>query len=373
MFTLESAAQVRRFVRLRAASGILVLILGGAAAAGCTTHVAMALTSDTSACRQTTTSGDGVDSTVRWLTSNAGADRARLSAWCDTVGPAVVARPSDPLSAASADELAVVSWNTHVGGGDLDRLVADLRAGTLSAGRPAQHFVLLLQEVFRSGSDVPGFVAPDAPVPHRIAERTPSGSRDDIVASANRLGLSLYYVPSMRNGRLPAREDRGNAILSTLPLSDLEAIELPLEGQRRVAVGATVGGVTRTGAPWRLRVSSAHFDARLGARRLWWLMAPAARARQAQSLLSTLPSDIPIIVGGDFNTWLGTIEPTHGRMLRAFANTPLGPSVGTLKGLALRLDRLFFRLPRRWTADYTRLDDAYGSDHYPLLGTVRLN
>ena len=40
--------------------------------------------------------------------------------------------------------------------------------------------------------------------------------------------------------RASLTEDRGNAILSTLPLSDLTAIELPLESQRRVALQATV-------------------------------------------------------------------------------------------------------------------------------------
>ena len=45
----------------------------------------------------------------------------------------------------------------------------------------------------------------------------------------------------MRNGRPPQTdEDRGNAILSTEPLADLTAIELPFEQQRRVAVAATL-------------------------------------------------------------------------------------------------------------------------------------
>ena len=36
--------------------------------------------------------------------------------------------------------------------------------------------------------------------------------------SPRALGLSLFYVPSMRNGGSESREDRGNAILSSLPL-----------------------------------------------------------------------------------------------------------------------------------------------------------
>ena len=63
---------------------------------------------------------------------------------------------------------------------------------------------------------------------------------DDI---AERFGLSVAYVPSMRNGPardLVAREDRGNAILSTEPLVDVRAIELPFGKQRRVAITALI-------------------------------------------------------------------------------------------------------------------------------------
>jgi hypothetical protein len=52
----------------------------------------------------------------------------------------------------------------------------------------------------------------------------------DVVALAKKYDLSLAYVPSMRNGSATdplEREDRGNAILSTEPLSDARAIELP--------------------------------------------------------------------------------------------------------------------------------------------------
>ena len=65
----------------------------------------------------------------------------------------------------------------------------------------------------------------------------------------------------MRNGSattLEEREDRGNAVLSTEPLSDVLAIELPFGKQRRVAVAAIVNPRS-TLAP--MRVVAAHFDA----------------------------------------------------------------------------------------------------------------
>src|SRR5690606_31187168 len=92
--------------------------------------------------------------------------RAILNRWCEAVGPAVylpqrsaasdVARitsePDDSAQAALpvADSVLVVAWNNHVGGGALEQFVDDVRAGRLTNGDSVHHFVLLLQEVYRS-------------------------------------------------------------------------------------------------------------------------------------------------------------------------------------------------------------------------------
>jgi endonuclease/exonuclease/phosphatase (EEP) superfamily protein YafD len=34
-----------------------------------------------------------------------------------------------------------------------------------------------------------------------------------------------------------------------------------------------------------------------------------------------------------------------------------------------RLDYLFVNLPKEWRASTERLDDRFGSDHHPVLGT----
>jgi hypothetical protein len=34
---------------------------------------------------------------------------------------------------------------------------------------------------------------------------------------------------------------------------------------------------------------------------------------------------------------------------------------------------MFFNPPRGWTATLVRLDDRFGSDHYPLLGWLRFS
>src|SRR5437773_857131 len=81
---------------------------------------------------------------------------------------------------------------------------------------------------------------------------------------ARPLNMSLFYVPSMRNGVVSDRyapSDRGNAILSTVPLADPMAIELPGEGQRRVAVTATMT-VTDGNRSMPLSIGAAHLATR---------------------------------------------------------------------------------------------------------------
>jgi endonuclease/exonuclease/phosphatase family metal-dependent hydrolase len=356
-----------RSVTARAGLGATLLL-----ASGCAAHVAMRPLPSLAACRQPL-QAPGSEAPIRidWILPAPEADRLALDDWCRTVGPAVVA--GAPGGEDATDRLAVVTWNMHVGGGDLSRLVTHLREGRLSGGRPVRHFVVLVQEALRAGPSVPALVPAVAPVPGRIAPRPPAGRRShDIVAEAGALELWLYYAPSMRNGRSKA-EDRGNAILSTLPLSDFEAIELPFEGQRRVAVAATVAGRRADGSPWRLRVTSAHLDSRSGPRRLWWLFAPAGRSRQARGLIEALPADTPAVLGGDLNTWLGVSEHSYQQLLDVFTDTPVTPGLPTLRGIGLRLDHLFFRLPESWKASYARLGDAYGSDHYPLVGWIALD
>jgi hypothetical protein len=81
-------------------------------------------------------------------------------------------------------------------------------------------------------------------------------------------GFAVLYAPSMRNGEGDARdehgaaEDRGNAIVSTLPLEDPRVIELPLERQRRVAAAATVAGQS-VRSRWQLEIVDVHLDTSL--------------------------------------------------------------------------------------------------------------
>jgi endonuclease/exonuclease/phosphatase family metal-dependent hydrolase len=299
---------------------------------------------------------------VQWEDDEvAAADRRALDRWCRGVGPAVYLNASGGI--ASPGPIAVVSWNVNVGAGDLRALVADLRSGRLTGGRPVSHFVLLLQEALRRGAAVPPLGGDQAGARRLVRGPAPI----DIVSFARDAGLSLYYVPSMRNGFDAAggAEDRGNAIVSTLPLTELRALELPFERQRRVAILARIGGAEAAGG---LTVASVHLDPFVSARRLWVVGAAAARGRQARALTAVLPATAPLVVGGDFNTWSGTREPALLEMQRVTA--PVSPSTKPTFGNRV-LDHLFFRTPAAWSARSERADRAYGSDHFPVVGWVQ--
>lgn len=302
---------------------------------------------------------------IAWSGPVLPADLANLGRWRKAVGAPLLieARSPRPVS----DRLVVINWNVHVGAGDVARLLRDVRR----QHGPETPIVLLLQEAYRRGPDVPSSIDPAAQFASAIRALRHDGARDDVERIAAAEGLNAYYVPSMRNGGpLLSNEDRGNAILSTIPLSDLQAIELPFERQRRVAVGARVSGVTPAGVPWRVRVVSAHLDNVLGARRLWIAGSELGRARQARGLVAALEGDTPLVLGADLNSWFGFRDAAYRAAATGFPQTRVTDRRPTFGGL-LRLDHLFFRLDNGWNAVFVRAEDRYGSDHYPLIGTIR--
>jgi endonuclease/exonuclease/phosphatase family metal-dependent hydrolase len=303
---------------------------------------------------------------LSWFEPIRPSDRHALGRWRGAVGPAYVASHTRAAPRAGAP-LTVVSWNTAVGSADVPAYVAELRA---ERGDDTP-LVLLLQEVYRTGSDVPRVIPPGSSFAAHLGTH-PVGRGADIATIAKACGLDVYYAPSMRNGGpLVSDEDRGNAILSNLPLSDLTAIELPFERQRRVALAATVSGGSPGGAPWRLRVVSAHLDNVVGLRKWWLAGSAAARARQARALVGYLQNAGPTVLAGDFNTWFGFQDPAYREIARAFQTPVPADRRRTFRGL-LRLDHMFLRLPDGWTGAFARARSRYGSDHYPLVATIEL-
>lgn len=316
---------------------------------------------------------------VTWIEPERARDRAILAAWCGAVGRVHTHRPSPEAPAvalaavsssasgtatartaparASGNEgggvvtgnrpLIIVSWNTGVGQGRLVEFVSSLRAAEQDTD-----LVVLVQEAYRAG-EVPAVCTDGTRRATRI--RPPPGALP-IDEAAAALDMHALYVPSMRNGRdcseLP-HEDRGNAILSTLPLDEAAAIELPHAQQRRVAVAATIRSGTRV-----IRVVSVHFDTWRG------------RRRQAKGLvdgLRRLPARDAVIIGGDFNQVGFGAGVRHLR--RHFTEARCGGGA-THAFPAFRLDRLFTS-GLDAAVRCTTADDAHGSDHWPLI--VRLD
>ncbi|HWB42765.1 MAG TPA: endonuclease/exonuclease/phosphatase family protein [Gemmatimonadales bacterium] len=310
-------------------------------------------------------------------TVTAGGLEARLAGWRENVGGAVhldLAPPPAAGPAAGGDGIVVVSWNVWIGRGRLLELVERHAAGEL--GVPGElPLVLLIQEALRRDDSVPprsnGFAARD------LARELGARGRptQDIVEVARRLGWNLRYVPSMRNGG--ERSDRGNAILTPLPLGPAVAVELPFALQRRVAVGADVSI-----ARWPIRLLSAHLDPR-GPVGYKWLGA-AARHRQMAHLLAGL-EDPTVILGADLNLGRGRSEAAWRLLVEHDFEygVPAAPPTWrhTYHSLPrLVIDYLLVRnrrgairssLVRRVDEDpRDRGPAVFGSDHHPLLARV---
>jgi endonuclease/exonuclease/phosphatase family metal-dependent hydrolase len=304
--------------------------------------------------------------------------RVQLQHWRRNVGAPVALDLTPPGAdpGLTPRSLIVLSWNLWIGRGRLREVVSRIRSGDFAekGAHPDAPVVVLAQEVYRSDSSIP-------PEPSRHVGRmlvAQMGNQEDIVETARELGMNLRYAPSMRNGA--QLSDRGNAILSTLPLSDSEALELPLVLQRRVAVAAVVRLGNR-----RLRVMSAHLDPRGPPGHRW--LGAAGRAAQAEALAASLDENT-VILGADLNLGRGRYERAW-RVLRdagfSFGIPPATPAWRhTFHALPrLVLDYLLVRDPGGTVqrAQVHRLDEhprdrgplVFGSDHHPLLARIDLN
>jgi endonuclease/exonuclease/phosphatase family metal-dependent hydrolase len=370
--SVPSVASINRFRRLRGAAGAaaaIALLVQSACARQQFPAAALARVDDL-ACRQVV---PAPPVPVRWITTADVDDQRALSRWCETVG-AVYLQPQPAVEdAAPIDRIAVVTWNIHEGGGDVDDFIRRLRAGALTSGEPVDHFVLLLQEARRRDATVPPRIPPGYPSAAAIAPRP--GSHDADLRRFAEQGLAVLYAPSMRNGRDP--EDRGNLILSTLPLRDPRIIELPLERQRRVSPAVAVEGRTSAGRGWHLDLADVHLDTALA---LGHGGPFAARRRQAAALLAALAPSLEqaaaarvFVLAGDFNTWMGGGEAAIRLLSEALPDAPAVNAAPTWRGplgLHATLDHVFIR-GRVSGSSVTRLSSRFGSDHYPLLAVLR--
>lgn len=298
---------------------------------------------------------------ITWLPNPAVSDAAEHARWARAVGPPVLIQRA-PQDAPPAESVVVVTWNVRGSHGRLAEFVTELRSGRLT-GAPVEHFVILVQEGVRLRTGPPPVFGREMKRASRIGGARPSDP--DIVESAKALGLALAYVPSMRNGL--GREDRGNAILSTLPLLEVHAFELPFRRQRRVGVSATVA-VSDAGQIRPLRVVNVHFDTTEGRGRLYLLGNPRpAQARAMAGYLEAIDTSAPLaVIGGDFNTFL-PFENAADDIRRAWTRNQGIEDSARTRGM-VRLDYLFFRLDAELCGGTRRAPATFGSDHYPVIG-----
>jgi endonuclease/exonuclease/phosphatase family metal-dependent hydrolase len=294
---------------------------------------------------------------VHWTASR----QEMLERWCASVGPAVLR--TSTVAPADIKRLVVVTWNVHVGGGQVEDFVK-----THWVDRDHTGLVLLLEEAYRLDDSVPDSLPKGLRIPDLIR---PKPRSLDVIRLAETLNMSATYVPSMRNGgalKTGEREDRGNAILSTEPITDVRAITLPFGKQRRVAVAATI---TPRGSTMRsMRVIATHFD--VGGSRVAQGEAFADRIAQL--------SDLPLIVGGDFNSPGGLRD----KAVQAVAKRIPMESCGTGRTFTwpqkfnltafLAFGRFDFMFSNLGASGFVRqcetVNDWFGSDHRPVMMTI---
>jgi endonuclease/exonuclease/phosphatase family metal-dependent hydrolase len=303
----------------------------------------------------------------------------RLERWRRNVGAPValdLTTAPAPENVATARSLVVLSWNVWIGRGRLREVISRIRSGDFAAqgAGPDTPLVVLAQEAYRSDSTIPQDSTGHAG--RMLVAQL--GHQEDIVETARALGMNLRYAPSMRNGALPS--DRGNAILSTLPLHSAEAIELPLVLQRRVAVSAMIHLGRR-----KLRLVSAHLDPRGPPGHRW--LGAAGRASQVQHLLTFLGDDT-VVLGADLNLGRGRYERAWRVLREAGFTSGIPASSPTWRHTFHALPRLVldYLLVRDLSgavehARVHRLDEhprdrgplVFGSDHHPLLARIDLD
>ena len=344
---------------------------------------------------------------VAWARPVSEGEQSRLDDWCSATGEPVVFHASTPAAmpealegtsrgggpvlagepsllqadVAAVDSLVVATWNVEVGSGDLVRFLGDHLGFVCSTASedhapPRIPFVLLVQEAHRASHDIPEI--PDGvALPSRIGKPAAHGDRTDIVNIAAACNLSLFYAPSMRNGAESegqTPEDRGNAILASVPLTDLAAIELPLETQRRVAVAAIAHPPGRD----PIRVVSFHLDVAANLLRVL-TTGNSTRLRQGLGLASALDEldtangQLVSVIGGDVNTW-SEKESVIRHLSEQFPDSPPPTGEGT-RG-SYPTDHMFVRTfegSNVSVADssYRIVPDTYGSDHRGKMLTLR--
>lgn len=152
-----------------------------------------------------------------------------------------------------------------------------------------------------------------------------SGEREVAAELARRLNMSFAYVPEFGIPQADGTHKSflGNAILSSVPLSEVRAVALPRPLPERAnsllrrRVGLNTGLITKA----RFR----HQDVTVGVLHLASHCDPQARDQQMATYLAAFPQTGPAVIGGDLNTTT-TVLQNERDILRTFVQVFLRPS-----------------------------------------------
>ena len=126
--------------------------------------------------------------------------------------------------------------------------------------------------------------------------------------------------------------------------------------------------------PTRLALFNAHLEPLSSPRSLWIFRNP--RRPQARAILDLLKTPrfdngeaaVGTVLGGDFNIVQRGINEEAYLETRAWSTSLASENQRNTHAMG-RIDHLFFRLDQGWSATTERLENRFGSDHYPVLGT----
>ena len=281
--------------------------------------------------------------------------RASVRRFFPTVAPALPTR---------VDEITVVSWNTALGEADVVAMVRH------AAARPARSCCCCR----RSIAAVPKCRARSGATPRTRATcraRRARPGAHEIDAVAAELGLSVYYVPSMRNGgavRLGRRSRQRHSLEPPAhrPRRDRASVRAPAP---RRDLGDDHRHHDRRRALARARRQRAPRQHRRARATAGLAGSTAARGRRAGSSRCCATTCRRCSAATSTRGLAPPSRPTSKRR-RRFPRRACATRAPTFRGL-LRLDHVFLRLAPGWVAEFRRGDERFGSDHYPLVGTLR--
>lgn len=187
-----------------------------------------------------------------------------------------------------------------------------------------------------------------------------TGYRDVVSELASTLGL--YYAFAVENPYKKGGGERGLAVLSRFPISQVERIALPHAGpggRRRIALGTTVHL-----GPNCLRVYSVHLESRIANRK---------HADQLTTVLNDANRypEVPTVIMGDFNTVYFRTEQTFNLLKASHFQTKPYEGSSFRKVLLLRK-----KLDWIWTRNLEILESGVqghveASDHRPVWAQLR--